>query len=221
MSLAEVVNLYSDTQTRPTEGMRRAIASADVADEQRLADPTTNRLQERVAELLGQEAALFLPSGTMCNQISFRLHARPGGDERILDRSAHTIIAEAGGPASNAQLMIHALEARAASSRPSSSGPPSGTRPTVPAPVALVSVERPPTWAVGACGRSRRSPGARLARDRGLRTHLDGRGSERRGSVAHERQPSSRADSTPPGSTSPRDSARPSRGSRRLGRPDR
>jgi threonine aldolase len=105
-----VINLYSDTQTRPTEGMRRAIASADVADEQRLADPTTNRLQERVAELLGQEAALFLPTGTMCNQISFRLHARPGGDELILDRTAHPIIAEAGGPASNAQLMIHALD---------------------------------------------------------------------------------------------------------------
>ena len=105
-----MINLYSDTQTRPTEDMRRAIASADVADEQRLADPTTNRLQERVAELLGQEAALFLPSGTMCNQISFRLHARPGGDELILDRTAHPIIAEAGGPAQNAQLMIHALD---------------------------------------------------------------------------------------------------------------
>ena len=105
-----MINLYSDTQTKPTEAMRRAIASAEVADEQRLADPTTNRLQERVAELLGQEAALFLPSGTMCNQISFRLHARPGGDELILDRTAHPIIAEAGGPAQNSQLMIHALD---------------------------------------------------------------------------------------------------------------
>jgi threonine aldolase len=105
-----VINLYSDTQTRPTEAMRKAIASAEVADEQRFADPTTNRLQERVAELLGQEAALFLPTGTMCNQISFRLHARPGGDELILDRTAHPIIAEAGGPAQNAQLMIHALD---------------------------------------------------------------------------------------------------------------
>jgi threonine aldolase len=105
-----VVNLYSDTQTSPTEAMRRAIASAEVADEQRLADPTTNRLQERVSELLGHEAALFLPTGTMCNQISFRLHARPGGDELILDRTAHPIVAEAGGPAQNAQLMIHALD---------------------------------------------------------------------------------------------------------------
>ncbi len=105
-----MINLYSDTQTQPTEGMRRAIATADVADEQRGADPTTNRLQGRVAELLGHEAALFLPSGTMCNQISLRLHARPGGDELILDRTAHPIIAEAGGPASNAGLMIHALD---------------------------------------------------------------------------------------------------------------
>jgi threonine aldolase len=105
-----VINLYSDTQTRPTEAMRRAIASAKVADEQRGQDPTTLRLEERVAELLGHEAAVFLPSGTMCNQIAFRLHARPGGDEMLLDRSAHPIIAEAGGPAQNAHLMIHALD---------------------------------------------------------------------------------------------------------------
>jgi threonine aldolase len=105
-----VINLYSDTQTRPTEAMRRAIASAEVADEQRGQDPTTLRLEERVAELLGHEAAVFLPSGTMCNQIAFRLHARPGGDEMLLDRSAHPIIAEAGGPAQNAHLMIHALD---------------------------------------------------------------------------------------------------------------
>jgi threonine aldolase len=104
------VNLYSDTQTQPSDGMRRAIATADVGDEQRGADATTRRLEERVAELLGQESGLFLPSGTMCNQISLRLHARPGGDELILDRTAHPIIAEAGGPAWNAGLMIHALD---------------------------------------------------------------------------------------------------------------
>jgi threonine aldolase len=108
--VAGAVNLYSDTQTRPSEGMRRAIASADVGDEQRREDPTTRQLEERVAELLGQEAGLFLPSGTMCNQIALRLHARPGGDELILDGTAHPIIAEAGGPAWNAGLMIHALD---------------------------------------------------------------------------------------------------------------
>lgn len=105
-----MINLYSDTQTRPSEGMRRAIAAAEVGDEQRGADPTTLRLQERVAELLGQQSGLFLPSGTMCNQIAFRLHARPGGDELILDRSAHPIIAEAGGPANHAQLMIQPID---------------------------------------------------------------------------------------------------------------
>ena len=105
-----MINLYSDTQTRPTEGMRRAIATADVGDEQRGQDPTTLRLQERVAELLGQEAGLFLPTGTMCNQVSFRVHARPGGDELILDRSAHPIVAEAGGAAQQAGFMIHALD---------------------------------------------------------------------------------------------------------------
>ncbi len=93
------INLFSDTQTRPTEGMRKAMAEAEVGDEQRLADPTTNRLQERVAELLGHEAGLFLPSGTMCNEISFRLHIRPGGEEIICDRTAHPRVAEAGGPA--------------------------------------------------------------------------------------------------------------------------
>ena len=103
------VNLRSDTQTKPSEGMRRAIASAEVADEQRRLDPTVNALQERVAELLGHEAALFLPSGTMCNQIAIRVHTRPG-DEVILERHSHPIIAEAGGPAWNAGLMIHALD---------------------------------------------------------------------------------------------------------------
>jgi threonine aldolase len=105
-----VINLYSDTQTRPSEGMRQAIAAAEVGDEQRGADPTTLRLQERVADLLGQEAGLFLPSGTMCNQIALRLHARPGGDELILARNAHPIIAEAGGAANNAQLMIQPID---------------------------------------------------------------------------------------------------------------
>jgi len=104
------VNLYSDTQTRPTDGMRRAIAAAEVGDEQRFADPTTSALQERVAQLLGHEAALFLPSGTMCNAISFRLHLRPGGDEVLLDRTSHPINAEAGGPAAISSAMMHLLD---------------------------------------------------------------------------------------------------------------
>ena len=103
------VNLFSDTQTRPTTSMRRAMAGAEVGDEQRFEDPTTNRLQERVADLLGHEAALFLPSGTMCNAIGFRLHVRPGGDEVILDRTSHPVGAEAGGPAALSGATLHQL----------------------------------------------------------------------------------------------------------------
>jgi threonine aldolase len=106
-----VINLYSDTQTRPSEGMRRAMYEAEVADEQRRLDPTVNKLQERVAELFGKEAALFLPSGTMCNAISFRVHIDKGGDEVILHEQAHPIIAEAGGPAAISGAMMKPLVA--------------------------------------------------------------------------------------------------------------
>jgi threonine aldolase len=89
--------------------MRRAIATAEVGDEQRGLDPTVNRLEARVAEMLGHEAALFLPSGTMCNQIGIRLHLRPG-EAVILHRTSHPIVAEAGGPAAHAGAMIVALD---------------------------------------------------------------------------------------------------------------
>jgi threonine aldolase len=90
--------------------MRRAMAEAEVGDEQRFEDPQVTALCERVASLLGFEAAVFLPSGTMCNEIAFRLHIRPGGDEAILHRTAHPIIAEAGGPAAFAGAMMQPLD---------------------------------------------------------------------------------------------------------------
>src|SRR5262249_17444001 len=105
-----VVNLFSDTQTRPSEEMRRAMASAEVGDEQQGRDPTVLRLQARVAELLGKEAAVYLPSGTMCNQIAFRLHIRPGGDELYTHRVSHPIVAEAGGAAALSGAFIHPLD---------------------------------------------------------------------------------------------------------------
>ena len=91
--------------------MRRAIAEAEVGDEQRFADPTTTRLEERVAELLGHEAALFLPSGTMCNQIAIRLHTRPGGDELIAAANSHPVNYEAGGPAVFSNAMVRTIDA--------------------------------------------------------------------------------------------------------------
>src|SRR5436305_1383631 len=90
--------------------MRAAIAGAPVGDEQRGLDPSTTALQDRVAELLGHAAAVFLPSGTMCNAIAFRLHVRPGGDEVILDRSAHPVTAEAGGPAQLSGAMLRTID---------------------------------------------------------------------------------------------------------------
>jgi threonine aldolase len=103
-----VIDLYSDTRTKPTPGMRRAIAEAEVGDEQAMLDPTVNRLCERVAELLGKEAAVYLPSGTMCNQIAARVHCRQG-DEIILAASAHPVHAESGGPAALAGVMMRGL----------------------------------------------------------------------------------------------------------------
>ncbi|MCC7272326.1 MAG: low specificity L-threonine aldolase [Alphaproteobacteria bacterium] len=102
------VNLYSDTQTRPTPAMRRAIAEAPVGDEQRGEDPSVNALCERVAALLGKEAAMFLPSGTMCNEIALAVHCRPG-DEVLADVTSHLIHFEAGGPGALAGVLIKTL----------------------------------------------------------------------------------------------------------------
>jgi threonine aldolase len=106
------IDLYSDTKTKPTAAMRKAMAEAEVGDEQKFEDPTTNRLRERVCALLGTEDAVFLPSGTMCNQIALRVHCRPG-EEVICDRTAHIVNSEGGGPAAHAGVMIHSLDGRA------------------------------------------------------------------------------------------------------------
>jgi threonine aldolase len=99
-----VIDLRSDTVTQPTEGMRRAIAEAAVGDEQKREDPSVNALQDRVAALLGQEAAIFVPTATMANQIALKLLSRPG-DVLIAEESAHVVIYEYGGPAAHAGVM--------------------------------------------------------------------------------------------------------------------
>jgi threonine aldolase len=103
------IDLYSDTQTRPTPEMRDAMASAPVGDEQRGEDPSVNRLCDMTAELLGKEAAVFMPSGTMCNQIAILVHCRPG-DEIIADRTAHIINSEGGGPAVFSGTMVRPID---------------------------------------------------------------------------------------------------------------
>lgn len=100
-----MINLYSDTQTRPTAAMRQAMAEAEVGDEQRGEDPTVNALNARIADLLGKEASVFLPSGTMCNEIALMVHCRPG-DEILCDRTSHILNYEAGGPAALAGAVM-------------------------------------------------------------------------------------------------------------------
>ena len=105
------INLLSDTQTRPTPAMREAMARADVGDEQIGDDPTVNALCERVAELLGKEAAVFMPSGTMCNVAATLVHCRPG-DEILAHETAHIIAREGGAHAALGGFQIVALTGR-------------------------------------------------------------------------------------------------------------
>ena len=100
------VNLYSDTQTRPTPAMKQAMMAAEMGDEQSGLDPTVNELCERMAALTRKEAAVFLPSGTMCNQISLLVHCTRG-DAVLAHRTAHLLTSEGGGTAalSGAQVM--------------------------------------------------------------------------------------------------------------------
>jgi threonine aldolase len=170
-----VIDLRSDTATRPTDGMRAAIAAAAVGDEQRREDPSVNALQERAATLLGQETALFVPTATMANQIALKLHSRPG-DVLVAERHAHVVIYEYGGAAAHAGLMVETIEGRRGRF-----GVEDLEAVTVPS---TKSADQRP--AVLALENTHNSSGGRCwpldelravtaaARKRGLRTHLDG-----------------------------------------------
>ena len=101
----EPIDLRSDTVTRPSPGMRRAMAEAPVGDDQYGEDPSVNRLQQRIAELLGKETGLFVPSGTMANQIALKVLTRPG-DEVILGEDAHMMWHESGAGAANSGVQF-------------------------------------------------------------------------------------------------------------------
>lgn len=168
------VDLLSDTVTRPTKAMRQFMCEAEVGDEQTFEDPTVNTLQRMVAELLGKEAALFLPSGTMCNEIALRVHCRPG-DEMIAHRTAHPIHFEGGGVAALAGVNVNALdgargqydeEAVTAAIRPDSRYMPRSR---------LLWVEQTSNLGGGSIWPLARITGVTdVARRHGLRTHLDG-----------------------------------------------
>ena len=170
-----MIDLRSDTATRPTEGMRAAIAAAEVGDEQKREDPTVNALQERAAALLGQEAALFVPTATMANQIALKLHTRPG-DVLVAERHAHVVIYEYGGAAAHAGLLVEPIAGRAgrfgvaeleAASMPSTKA--ADQRAT------LVALENTHNSSGGRCWPLPELRAVtRRARERGLATHLDG-----------------------------------------------
>ena len=104
-----VIDLRSDTLTQPTQAMREAIASAAVGDEQKREDPTVNELERRSAEFLGHEEAVFLPTATMANQIALNILGRPG-DALLVERHAHIMLSELGGPAAHSGLLTIGLE---------------------------------------------------------------------------------------------------------------
>jgi threonine aldolase len=107
-----VIDLRSDTVTKPTPGMLAAMAAAEVGDEQEREDPTTNELQRRMAGLLGHEAALFLPTATMANQAALRVLSRPGC-KVVAEERTHVLIYEWGGPAIHSGLVMQGLPAEA------------------------------------------------------------------------------------------------------------
>ena len=104
-----MIDLRSDTVTRPSEGMRRAMYEAEVGDDVFGEDPTVNRLQETVAEVLGKEAALFVPSGMMGNQIALKVHTQPG-DEVIVEHTCHIFNYESGAPGLLSGVVLHVLQ---------------------------------------------------------------------------------------------------------------
>ncbi len=112
-----VVDLRSDTLTRPTDAMRRAMAAAEVGDDVFGEDPTIAALETRAAELAGKEAALFVPSGTMANLIACKLHTQPG-DEVIVERTSHLYRYEAGGYAAYAGVGVALLDGERGLLRP-------------------------------------------------------------------------------------------------------
>jgi threonine aldolase len=169
-----VIDLRSDTMTRPSAAMREAMARAEVGDEQYGEDPTVLALEQRAAALLGHEAAVYLPSATMGNQIALSILGRPG-DELLVEESAHIVVAELGGAARHSGLQLRMLpgacgrltpeQVRGAYRRGSFHTPPTG----------IVALENTHNVAGGAVWPlDELDATVAAARELGLAVHLDG-----------------------------------------------
>src|SRR3954467_15672454 len=168
------INLLSDTQTRPTPAMREAIARAEVGDEQIGDDPTVNLLSERVADLLGKQAAVFMPSGTMCNVAATLVHCRPG-DEILAHETAHIIAREGGAHAALGGFQITPLPGPdgqfSAETFRRALHPRSRYQP----PQTVVSIEQTANIGGGTIWKKAAlDEVARIAKANGMATHMDG-----------------------------------------------
>jgi threonine aldolase len=173
-----MIPLNSDTESQPTTAMREAIASAEVGDEQQGRDPTVNLLQERVAALLGKEAALWFPGGTMCNFVAVKVHTQPA-DAIIADWMAHLIRAESGGVALSSGVLVEPIQSDRGIFTADQLGEAIDRVATVPVPygqpVRLVCVEQTHNFGGGSVWRLDELRAiAQIARDRGISLHMDG-----------------------------------------------
>jgi threonine aldolase len=167
------INLLSDTQTRPTPAMREAIARAEVGDEQ-IDDPTVNLLCERVAELLGKQAAVFMPSGTMCNVAATLVHCRPG-DEILAHESAHIIAREGGAHAALGGFQITPLSGPDGQFAPETFRKALHPRTRYQPPQTVVSVEQTANIGGGTIWKKAAlDEVVKIAKANGLATHMDG-----------------------------------------------
>jgi threonine aldolase len=168
------INLLSDTQTRPTHAMREAMARAEVGDEQIGDDPSVNLLCERVADLLGKEAAVFMPSGTMCNVAATLVHCRPG-DEILAHATAHIIAREGGAHAALGGFQITALPGADGQFTPEAFRAALHPRSRYQPPQTVVSVEQTANIGGGTIWeKAALDEIVAIANANGLATHMDG-----------------------------------------------
>jgi len=169
-----MIDLRSDTVTKPTAAMRRAMAEAEVGDDVYGEDPTVRKLEERVAEILGKPASLFLPSGTMGNTIGIKLHTRHG-EEVICDHRAHILDWEMSMTAWFSGCLARPVHTEDGILRWADIEPVIRARTGFPAPTAMVNIEHPHNMAGGTVGPIREIETiCDRAHERGLKVHMDG-----------------------------------------------
>jgi threonine aldolase len=168
------INLYSDTQTRPSAAMKEAMLRAEVGDEQHGDDPTVWELCDRMAALMGKEAAVFLPSGTMCNVVAILTHCRPG-DEVLAHKHSHIITSEGGGHCAFAGAMLTGLEGERGMFTPETLRAAIRAKTRYTPPQRLLELEQTTNFGGGAVWPlAQLNAVAAIAHEQGWATHMDG-----------------------------------------------